>query len=878
MIKTAFRRVPKPGFYETRAFHDFTRELRTFHLEGGSRTLQRQFPHQAKMAAFVNQALPSLHKLFDGKCAYTEVPLAWRREDSASTGAKQRRSTKGGSEDLPPELGELGLHRPAADAIGLDSQFSPEHYWWLVPVWTNWYLVHPRLNATKGNQFPVAGERFKAKKAQEFKPIDHESGLLLDPRRDEPAWYLDFQPDGSLEARQHPSERVQSLFGGHSRGEITLRLLDLNAPWIHQPRQQAGWQIRSEIELLPVTCSVSLLKKLTLRAEPFAGLRRQLLARWLIGQGQRGSHELSDSLFSRAVSFLLPEIAAGLLHNPIPLPSTARAAFEQVSDFAVKKFPDLKNSAAYRKTFDKWPTTVGPPATRGTPTLGLDHDPGLDDAKGFSLSVPAVEKSLPAPANAPQVYLTASITKVEIENFKAIQRIELDFTSTQLVELPARYGYPDDPPELRARGWKALLGENGSGKSCILQAIGLALAGNRLEELCETCQIDWSHLLRRPAKEAPRVSQGSIKLSFTGDIEIELNFHADGYRWKDGLAPITELFVRGYGATRLLDSPRPQAADSSDPTTQEEQRQQRHRDLRQLVRVDNLFDPRRAVVDAQSWLLSLLDPEEVGDFHAIATTLKELLAGNQLPGQNSGDTPGPTLEADHQAGEVLVDGIPLNQVSDGYRAVISIVCDILAGLGQGLSDLHNARGIVLIDELGAHLHPSWRMNIVEKLRRALPNVQFIISTHEPLCLRGLYENEVVRVRKLAEEGVVPETLERSPSDFRVDQLLTSEFFGLDTTIDPDLDRRFQTYYRLLAIDPEEITAEQKVERDQLDSYLQHHCRPALGNTRRDQLVYEAIDKFLAVEGNLTLEQRQTQRTAALGKIVEIWDRRRGGQL
>lgn len=45
----------------------------------------------------------------------------------------------------------------------------------------------------------------------------------------------------------------------------------------------------------------------------------------------------------------------------------------------------------------------------------------------------------------------------------------------------------------------------------------------------------------------------------------------------------------------------------------------------------------------------------------------------------------------------------------------------------------------------------------------------------------------------------------------------------------------------------------------------------LGYTRRDQLVYEAIDQFLAREDGLTDEQRRAERAATLSKVHDIWE-------
>ena len=105
---------------------------------------------------------------------------------------------------------------------------------------------------------------------------------------------------------------------------------------------------------------------------------------------------------------------------------------------------------------------------------------------------------------------------------------------------------------------------------------------------------------------------------------------------------------------------------------------------------------------------------------------------------------------------------------------------------------------MLIDELGAHLHPRWRMRIVPSLRQVFPRVQFLTSTHDPLCLRGLGDGEVVVVKRDPDGEVVAVTDLPSVAGLRVDQLLTSEHFGLNSTIDPELDSLFAEYYLLKA--------------------------------------------------------------------------------
>jgi uncharacterized protein (TIGR02646 family) len=299
----------------------------------------------------------------------------------------------------------------------------------------------------------------------------------------------------------------------------------------------------------------------------------------------------------------------------------------------------------------------------------------------------------------------------------------------------------------------------------------LALAGDRLDQLLIDGGLEWRKLLRRGAK------QGRVFLRFTGGTSVDLRFNVNKHWWVGG-APRMAAFVRGYGATRLLEG---KIAGTGDGTN---------------VRLANLFDPRAPVLDAERWLLGLQDE---GDFHVAGLTLGGFLGVDDSARPFAEPTsPVPFITRDLGRREVLAGGDPLSYASDGYRAVVALVCDVIAGLGVGLSDMRNATGIVLLDEIGAHLHPRWKMEITGRLRREFPQLQFLVSTHEPLCLRGLFAREVIRVRKLRPERapdaplapgrVSLEVIERSPSDYRVDQLLTSEFFGLDTTIDPDLDR------------------------------------------------------------------------------------------
>jgi len=99
-----------------------------------------------------------------------------------------------------------------------------------------------------------------------------------------------------------------------------------------------------------------------------------------------------------------------------------------------------------------------------------------------------------------------------------------------------------------------------------------------------------------------------------------------------------------------------------------------------------------------------------------------------------------------------------DQLSDGYKIVLVMVLDIVSRILEAngcLKDmtpeaLLQSNGIVLIDEVDLHLHPSWQQRILGDLQRTFPNIQFIVTTHSPQvvssvpkeCLRVIEEGQI----------------------------------------------------------------------------------------------------------------------------------------
>lgn len=92
--------------------------------------------------------------------------------------------------------------------------------------------------------------------------------------------------------------------------------------------------------------------------------------------------------------------------------------------------------------------------------------------------------------------------------------------------------------------------------------------------------------------------------------------------------------------------------------------------------------------------------------------------------------------------------ISINQLSDGYKSTISLVADIAYRMAvlnpQLLGDVcQKTDGVILIDEVDLHLHPTWQQRILGDLKEIFPKVQFIVSTHAPAVINTVRSENVV---------------------------------------------------------------------------------------------------------------------------------------
>lgn len=119
--------------------------------------------------------------------------------------------------------------------------------------------------------------------------------------------------------------------------------------------------------------------------------------------------------------------------------------------------------------------------------------------------------------------------------------------------------------------------------------------------------------------------------------------------------------------------------------------------------------------------------------------------------------------------------IPLYYLSDGLRTMAAMVAEIayrcvVLNSHLGRDAVKKSKGIVLIDEIDMHLHPKWQQGVVNDLKMAFPNIQFIATTHSPFIVQSLKSEELINLDRLTDVD---------PDKLTVDEVSTN-IMGLPT--------------------------------------------------------------------------------------------------
>lgn len=321
------------------------------------------------------------------------------------------------------------------------------------------------------------------------------------------------------------------------------------------------------------------------------------------------------------------------------------------------------------------------------------------------------------------------IKRIDIENIRGIEK------------------FIWEQPEDKLAGWHVLIGDNGSGKSTVLKAVSLALLGERNIYALRESPVDWvGHNLENAYVTLAIYETGQQKSLFP---EEELSFgihidpdgdHTDFYF--QNTTPIVERhFSAAFGPYRRFEGR--VSRDYKDI----------QRGNARLAAHLSLFDESFALTEVAEWLKQLnykrLEGRSVGTLlDPIRTFVNQT---GLLPHQVE-----LTLISSEEILFTDANGtqVSLESLSDGYRSVLSMTFEIIRLLVQHKPDreifsLDGTQivepGVILVDEIDAHLHPSWQREIGRQLTRMFPNMQFIVTTHSPLVCQAAINGSIWRL-------------------------------------------------------------------------------------------------------------------------------------
>ena len=154
-------------------------------------------------------------------------------------------------------------------------------------------------------------------------------------------------------------------------------------------------------------------------------------------------------------------------------------------------------------------------------------------------------------------------------------------------------------------------------------------------------------------------------------------------------------------------------------------------------------------------------------------------------------------------------------MSQGTQSIIQFLAHLLFGYAEYYDfppDIEEKPGILIIDEIDAHLHPTWQRRIVPTLTHHFPNLQIFCSTHSPLMLAGLKAGQVQLLRRRKSGEVTVSQNESDIAGWTADEILR-HFMEVSSPTDVATAGRISRLQELRR--KEELSAAQAKELEQL---------------------------------------------------------------
>lgn len=376
------------------------------------------------------------------------------------------------------------------------------------------------------------------------------------------------------------------------------------------------------------------------------------------------------------------------------------------------------------------------------------------------------------------------VRNLKIRNLRCFEEAELN------LQYPGRES--NDAPRLP--NINLLLGNNGAGKTTVLKAIALATLSpvmpqsgfvpyhlvRRTNTIADQPQkaeaeIKAELLLHAQDKLRNRPNESESKLMTINvkrkrDTELLYSAHFSIYQQDDGWwgnmfdNKSPAFLVVGYGASRRVED-----SDKFDESARRKSR------LLRYERVAGLFESQVTLTPLGIWLPSF-KIENPGRYKQVVNLIKHLLPD------------GAGFSGEFEKGEYMfeINGakVPFGALSDGYRAYIGWIADLLYHICMGApsgAKLAENRGIVLVDEIDLHLHPEWQRSVISTISQSLPNLQFVFTSHSPIVAGSLNKENIFVMETDSRGASTVRQYEERIYGLNAEQVLLSSYFNLKTT-------------------------------------------------------------------------------------------------